>query len=226
MVKNKGCIFFPVLLLVLLSNAFAEVKPIDTGEIEKTFQVLIDASTAIVATVSDGGNKNLPGCSISMSQKTGLPVKATFLLSDISELVGALKPKGYDDSHGFWANVFNLPNKTINNPFLTAAFMQLSSRNYQKGEYVLTGLINIVYPEGFSISCLISNNEELTCMSGPINIEIRMTLLGDKIDNSITLIGKFRITKNEEEGFDISPSDTYTINGHVYSGGSIHLSGY
>lgn len=210
-----------LIFILLLTNVFAEDTP-HGPDLEKALPVLVDVATASVVANYGDTKVYLPSMGISSSD-TGLPTRISFFLTDPASFTKSIgKALGLNNKDLFSAIISSF-NSTVSDPLLTAVYYSLLAKNYQTGDYLISGNLLLSFPESFDDLTL----EDLIGMDlnegDPIILQSNLNIYGSKISKPVTIIGRFELRTDENNHFILIPIGEYIINNNIISGGEFRL---
>lgn len=210
-----------LIFILLLTKVFAE-DTIHDPDLEKAMPVLVDVATASVVANYGETKVYLPSMGISSSD-AGLPTRISFFLTDPASFTKSIsKALGLNNKDLFSAIISSF-NSTVSDPLLTAVYYSLLAKNYQVGDYLISGNLLLSFPESFDDLTL----EDLIDMNlnegDPIILQSNLNIYGSKISKPVTIIGRFELRTDENNHFILIPVGEYIINNNIISGGEFRL---
>jgi hypothetical protein len=217
MVKRFLIIFLVVSLS--FSGLYAsDSEPLPTTEeVSQALTVIMDCLSASLVTSCTNSSIKLPNSTVSISQTSNLPLRIAYFLADPSEYCKALTPA--TEGSGLLSTFLAFLNNTIQDPLLSTVYVVMSSRDYENGDYLISGSINFTYPEGATLNDVIAVWATRVNTDQSIGMNVDIGVYGEKMERPLTLAGNFVMSVNEEGQVEVSSVGEYTINGYRYQGG-------
>ena len=217
MVKRFLIIFLVVLLS--FSGLYAsDAEPLPTTkEVSQALTVIMDCLSASLVTSCTNSSLKLPNSTVSISQTSNLPLRIAYFLADPAEYCKALTPA--TEGSGLLSTFLAFLNNTIQDPLLSTVYVVMSSRDYENGDYLISGSINFTYPEGATLNDVIAVWATRVNTDQSIGMNVDIGVYGEKMERPLTLAGNFVMSVNEEGQVEVSSVGEYTINGYRYQGG-------
>lgn len=217
MVKRFLIIFLVVSLS--FSGLYAsDSEPLPTTEeVSQALTVIMDCLSASLVTSCTNSSIKLPNSTVSISQTSNLPLRIAYFLADPAEYCKALTPA--TEGSGLLSTFLAFLNNTIQDPLLSTVYVVMSSRDYENGDYLISGSINFTYPEGATLNDVIAVWATRVNTDQSIGMNVDIGVYGEKMERPLTLAGNFVMSVNEEGQVVVSSVGEYTINGYRYQGG-------
>jgi hypothetical protein len=217
MVKRFLIIFLVVSLS--FSGLYAsDSEPLPTTEeVSQALTVIMDCLSASLVTSCTNSSIKLPNSTVSISQTSNLPLRIAYFLADPAEYCKALTPA--TEGSGLLSTFLAFLNNTIQDPLLSTVYVVMSSRDYENGDYLISGSINFTYPEGATLNDVIAVWATRVNTDQSIGMNVDIGVYGEKMERPLTLAGNFVMSVNEEGQVEVSSVGEYTINGYRYQGG-------
>lgn len=209
--------------LLLLSCLFAEeteLPPTDE-EVLDSLTVIMDCVSASLVTECTDTDIKLPCSIVSMDSGSQLPRRIAYFLADPSEYERKLAPA--EANGGFFAALLSLLNGVTENPFVSAVYVAMSTRDYSEGDFLLSGYISFSYPDGTDLDQILGiwSSRENTGRS--IGLSVDMQVYGSKLNRPMYLNGDFSLAVDDKGDIVISSLGVYRINGYAYHGGEFRM---
>ena len=209
--------------LLLLSCLFAEeteLPPTDE-EVLDSLTVIMDCVSASLVTECTDTDIKLPCSIVSMVSGSQLPRRIAYFLADPSEYERKLAPA--EANGGFFAALLSLLNGVTENPFVSAVYVAMSTRDYREGDFLLSGYISFSYPDGTDLDQILGiwSSRENTGKS--IGLSVDMQVYGSKLTRPMYLNGDFSLAVDDKGDIVISSLGDYRINGYAYHGGEFRM---
>lgn len=209
--------------LLLLSCLFAEeteLPPTDE-EVLDSLTVIMDCVSASLVTECTDTDIKLPCSIVSMVSGSQLPRRIAYFLADPSEYERKLAPA--EANGGFFAALLSLLNGVTENPFVSAVYVAMSTRDYSEGDFLLSGYISFSYPDGTDLDQILAiwSSRENTGRS--IGLSVDMQVYGSKLKRPMYLNGDFSLAVDDKGDIVISSLGDYRINGYAYHGGEFRM---
>lgn len=214
MTKRLVVVF--ITLVLLTSPLFA----LDEEEITNALTPFLDCVSASVLCNYVQKSFALPSSAITVYGDSNLPARISYFLADPAEFKETmelnLKSSGYD----FFINLFSRISKSKDNELLNEIYNTLASKDYKLSDFIVNGWISFDYPEQITGDELMSIWLNRTETPGSIGVKIDVTLLGNKLENPVSVQGYFTLAVNSEHKIEIASVGEYSINGVEYYDGS------
>lgn len=220
---------FFLVLIILCSMAFADssdafsVKFISQeSDFDRTMPVIVDTVTAALVANYGKTKVDLPSMAISSSE-TGLPTRISFFLADPASFTKNISKALGVDNTSFFSNLFSSFSSTVSDPMLSAVYYNLMSKNYQRGEYLISGTILVDFPDYLDNLTL----EEILVSElndeNPVILKTNLRVYGSRLAEPVRMAGEFILTVEEKTHVVVRPVNEYIINNDIVSGGEFRF---
>lgn len=211
-----------VLLLVVSLFVCPLFADLSSETVTQALNAFLDCVSAEIVCNYSKVPFSMPSSSLSVYPETQLPARISFFLADPAEFVEAIQTKVKGEG-SFLSNLWSFLNKSEEDPFVTALYLALSTKEYKDSDYIINGSINFAYPDSTSIATLTSIWVDRVPTDGAIEMDVEISVLGKKLSSPLLVSGNFEIYVNNERKIEVSSVDEYTLNGVTYSGGVFHF---
>lgn len=215
----KRTVVVLVTLVLLISPLFSLESQDLSDDISNALNAFLDCVSAAVVTSFSETDFVVPSTVTTVYEDSGLPARISFFLADPAEITQNMEDKLKGDSHDFFASLLSLFSKSVEDPYLTAVYLALATRNYKESEYIINGWIGFSYPEEITVDDILSIWKDRNKSDGSIALDISMTVFGTKFAQPVSVVGKFNLSVNDKKQIEIKSVDTYMINDDTYING-------
>ncbi|MCR5760843.1 MAG: hypothetical protein K6F82_02410 [Sphaerochaetaceae bacterium] len=225
--RRRFSAFLSVLLLMYTSVFAASgenlsVNYISPKEINETMGVIVDTVTAAFVANYGKTKVELPSMAISSTER-GLPTRVSFFLADPASFTRNISKALNLDNTDFFSAIFSSINSGVSDPLLSAVYYSLLSKNYQTGDYLISGTILIDYPDNLDNLSIDEIIRATLTDENPIILRSNLSVYGARLFQPVSIAGKFTLTAEDGTHIVIKPVSDYTINDDTVSGGEFRF---